>query len=247
MDRLRLSWIVVLVVTAAAVHAAAGSPWKRYETAVGGSQVVPLGDGTTVKINTNSEFRSRIGTDRDDIVMVRGEALFQVSRNAAMPLVVDATSAVLRTSDAEFDVRIRDTQSVDVLVTKGQLTVVVKDPKGVSDSIVGAGKIARFRGKDLAISDTSHDEVAQALAWTEGYLWFQRLALGDIVEEFNRYSERQLIIEDPSLVGSKLSGKFVATDAGSFVNALGQLGISAQDKTEPSGRSVLALRRRTAL
>ena len=247
MDRLRLSCIVVLIATAATVYAAAESPWKSYETAIGGSQVAPLGNGTTVKINTNSELRSRVSKDRHDIVVVRGEALFQVPHDAGVSFVVDATRALLRTSDAEFDVRIRDTQSVDVLVTKGQLTVAVKDAKPASDSIVGAGKVARIRGNNLKVSDTGHDAVVQALAWTEGYLWFDRLPLGDIVQEFNRYSVRRLIIEDPSLVAARFSGKFVATDEGSFVNALGQMGVSAQDKTEPSGGSVWVLRRRTAL
>src|SRR5258708_2642563 len=91
MDRLRLSCIVVLIVTAATVYAAAESPWKSYETAIGGSQLAPLGNGPSVKINTNSELRSRISKYRHDIVVVRGEALFQVPHDAGVPFVIDTT------------------------------------------------------------------------------------------------------------------------------------------------------------
>ncbi|HEY4215190.1 MAG TPA: FecR domain-containing protein [Steroidobacteraceae bacterium] len=243
MDRLRLSLIVVLIVTAVSVYAAVGSSWKSYETAVGGSQVAPLGEGITVRINTNSALRTRISQEHRDVVMMRGEALFDVSHEAGVPFGVEAGRAFVRTRGAKFSVRIRDPQSVDVLVTEGELTVALNDTKGAPGSAVGEGKIVRVRGSGQAVCDTSQDEIARALAWTEGNLRFDRRPLGDIVQEFNRYSERQLIIEDPSLVAARFSGRFVATDEKSFLSTMGILGVVAQDRPEPNGRSVVVLRR----
>ena len=56
-------------------------------------------------------------------------------------------------------------------------------------------------------------DIAVATAWTQGKITFRATPLSDVVEEFNRYNTRQLVIADPTLKDTKISGVFSSTDA----------------------------------
>jgi transmembrane sensor len=67
---------------------------------------------------------------------------------------------------------------------------------------------------------TDHPDLATATAWTQRQLVFESAALSDVAEEFNRYNERQLIIQDPALYDFHVSGVFSSTDPASLVRFL---------------------------
>jgi transmembrane sensor len=65
-----------------------------------------------------------------------------------------------------------------------------------------------------------HANIAAATAWTERRIVFESATLSDVAEEFNRYNQRQLIIEDPDLYGFHISGVFSSTDPDSLIRFL---------------------------
>ena len=89
------------------------------------------------------------------------------------------------------------TQDVSFLSAGEQLTVTVK-----------------------AVSRPVHANVAAATAWTHGTLVFDGSRLADVVEEFNRYNERQLTVRDPSLADIRISGVYSSTDPALLVRFL---------------------------
>jgi len=62
--------------------------------------------------------------------------------------------------------------------------------------------------------------IAAATAWTHGTLVFDGSRLADVVEEFNRYNERQLTVRDPSLADIRISGVYSSTDPALLVRFL---------------------------
>jgi transmembrane sensor len=56
-------------------------------------------------------------------------------------------------------------------------------------------------------------DVAVATAWTRHRLIFESAPLTEVAEEFNRYNQRQLVIEDPGLASFRISGVFSSVDA----------------------------------
>jgi transmembrane sensor len=56
--------------------------------------------------------------------------------------------------------------------------------------------------------------------WLVGRLKFEGEPLGQVAEEFNRYSTRKLVIADPKLAAKPISGTFRADDQDAFVQAL---------------------------
>lgn len=73
-----------------------------------------------------------------------------------------------------------------------------------------------------AAQKTANPNIAGATAWREREIVFESATLSDVAEEFNRYNQRQLIIEDPKLYGFHISGVFSSTDPDSLIKFLRQ-------------------------
>jgi ferric-dicitrate binding protein FerR (iron transport regulator) len=73
-----------------------------------------------------------------------------------------------------------------------------------------------------AAQKTANPNIAGATAWREREIVFESATLSDVAEEFNRYNQRQLVIEDPEFYGFHISGVFSSTDPDSLIRFLRQ-------------------------
>jgi transmembrane sensor len=64
--------------------------------------------------------------------------------------------------------------------------------------------------------------VHNVTGWTHGELVFAATPLRDVVEEFNRYQKRPLVITSPSIGALRIDGVFLSTDPTSLVHFLRQ-------------------------
>jgi transmembrane sensor len=202
--------------------------WTTYETGLGEWQKIQLPDGTTVNLNTDTELNARISGSRRDIILTRGEALFHVAHDTTRPFYVTAGGTVIRAVGTAFSVRIRDSEHVDVLVEEGRVAVAPPGKQAnfenpsllASADMVSAGEGANVRRSVVSIHSVLAKDITRKLAWTEGYLAFQGETLADVVQEFNRYNQRQITIADPSIVNLQFGGIFRTTELDSFVATL---------------------------
>jgi transmembrane sensor len=63
-------------------------------------------------------------------------------------------------------------------------------------------------------------DTATATAWTQRRLVFDSVPLSEVVDEFNRYNERPLVIEDRKLEDFRVIGVFSSTDPSSLIRFL---------------------------
>jgi transmembrane sensor len=87
------------------------------------------------------------------------------------------------------------------------------------------GTIYLSGGEQLTVSaqtsqKTDHPNIAGATAWRQRQIVFESASLADVAEEFNRYNERQLVIEDTGLYDFHISGVFSSTDPDSLIRFL---------------------------
>jgi transmembrane sensor len=87
------------------------------------------------------------------------------------------------------------------------------------------GTVYLSGGEQLTVSaqtsqKTDHPNIAGATAWRQRQIVFESASLADVAEEFNRYNERQLIIEDTGLYDFHISGVFSSTDPDSLIRFL---------------------------
>jgi transmembrane sensor len=193
--------------------------WQHYETRIGSLSRIVLEDGSVVDLNTNSDIRVRIGTQRREIRLLRGEGRFQVAHDKSRPFVVSAAKAAVRAVGTEFSVRLHSSAQVDVLVSEG--VVAIESGRVAHSPPVHAGESAIVFPDRVSVSRVDPQLLQRRYAWTTGQLQFRGETLAEAVSEFNRYNRRQLRLADPSLAQLRVGGNFNATDPESFAAALG--------------------------
>ncbi len=223
-----------------------------FVTAVGEQTSLPLPDGSLVNLNTQSILRVEYSTAFRDIRLSKGEALFDVAPDSERPFRVITEHAVVTAVGTQFNVR-NDTDDMVVTVVEGIVDVSVAPPSSgraprarslfrhppvdPSPTRLTVGQQARLTAQtgELAVVDAV---IENATAWRERRLVFEALALEDVIDEFNRYNDPPLAIDDPQLRTLPISGVFRANDRASFVDFLKQMKL-ARSRTRADGTIVL--------
>jgi ferric-dicitrate binding protein FerR (iron transport regulator) len=91
---------------------------EYYASAVGEVRRIPLEDGSTLVLNTDSRARVHFGRELREVRLLQGEALFEVAHDARRPFVVQSAAWQVRAVGTVFGVRLRGTE-VDVTVSEG--------------------------------------------------------------------------------------------------------------------------------
>lgn len=206
------------------------TPGDRYTTTVGEQRLVTLDDGTRLRLDTNTAVRVRLGAARRDVDLIRGQAFFDVARDATRPFVVRADGTSVRAVGTQFDVR-RAGDMVKVTLVEGVVEV----------SHAKAAKTWRLQPGEALASDPSaiaaprKIDIAAATSWTAGRLVFRRTPLAEAVAEVNRYSRRKVVVDAPRLQTVPVSGVFDVGDTEAFVVAVGDL---FELRAQPSGDEI---------
>src|SRR5262249_36488345 len=87
-----------------------------YKTKVGEIRRVPLSDGSAVTVNSSTDLKVRMEKRSRQIELERGEAWFEVAKDAKRPFVVIAGRVKARAIGTAFSVRRREA-GVEVMVT----------------------------------------------------------------------------------------------------------------------------------
>lgn len=196
---------------------------KRYVTPVGGIASIGLPDGSSVTLNTDSGIRVDLSDVERLVRLDSGEAFFEVAKDASRPFVVVAGSKRVTAVGTKFSVR-RDGENVSVIVTEGKVRV-----EGAGEQpLLVAGTMALASRTKVSVQEGSAEQVEEALSWRTGYLIFDATDLADAIAQFNRYTNRKIVIGDAAIAGVRVSGKFRATNSEAFVRILSDnFGIAA--------------------
>lgn len=203
---------------------------ERYASAIGEVRRLPLSDGSTILLNTDSEVLVRLTQERREIHLRRGEALFEVAHDSNRPFIVHANDTLVRAVGTAFAVRLEDAQ-IDVTVTEG--VVELSDAAATNrfraaPSIMVRPIAQRVKANERAViahagapavEPIAAPQVSRQLAWREGMVSFDGESLQTAVSEINRHNRRRIVIDDAVLAGRPLVGVFRATDVEGFAAA----------------------------
>lgn len=187
---------------------------NRYSTPIGGRDTIPLTDGSQVVLNTDTRIRVDLTDTERRVQLDKGEAFFDVARDATRPFVVQVGDKRVTAVGTKFSVR-RVGDDIRVTVTEGK--VRIDQPEAQSSPLLEAGNIAQTADTETLIRESSPPEVEQLLSWRSGYLVFEATPLADAVAEFNRYSPRKIVIEDAATAALRIGGNFRTDNAEAFL------------------------------
>ncbi|WP_049620670.1 FecR family protein [Frateuria defendens] len=224
--RRRLAWLVPSAAVAAGALLALGLLQRPRDPApvaqhfASGTEVleVALGDGTQLKLDADAALTVRLGTDRREVQLERGRAEFHVAHDARRPFAVQAGTSLVRDLGTVFQVS-RASDGVTVGLLEGQVAVSGgQGGQAWSRPLQPAQQLhVDPHGKAGAVAPL---DLAAAQGWPAGELVFRERALGDLVEDMNRYASTKLRLGDASLSTIRVSGSFHAGDQEALARAL---------------------------
>lgn len=230
-------------------------------TEVGVVRTVELPDGSIVRLNTNSALDVVFTAIERRVRLSRGEAFFTIARNSARPFIVSAAGVDIQAVGTEFNVRFH-AEAIEVTVREG---VVRVDDAANGESLLARSALAlevtgappilaagqrvvipvaampKLSGMPVTPVAVAPLEIERSLAWQNRRLVFESAPLSSMVEEFNRYNRRRLVIADHELATRRFGGTFEANDPKTFIDLLRtSYDVVAEER---AGETVLRLRR----
>jgi ferric-dicitrate binding protein FerR (iron transport regulator) len=210
--------------------------WRTFNTDFGAPSPVALEDGSVLHLGPSTQIQVGFSGDRRLVVLVRGEAEFNVAHNSKRPFDILAAGTTVRAVGTEFLVRIRPAHSVLVRVTEG--VVQVTSSAQMESKSAFYLNTAQLRAGDIAVSD-SHGIVVAA----QGWLTFNRETLAQAVEQVNRFGWAQFEIADPRITQRSIAGAVHILEPDSFLPILQPYHITSQTLGQsPSGSPRFRLR-----
>jgi len=186
--------------------------------------VIALSDGSTLQLNAHSAVAYEFTPTTRTVRLLRGEAFFQVARDAERPFVVEAGGGRTTALGTAFDVRL-DGDTTDVTVTEHAVSVTSLD-SGQWAVRVEEGQRAAY-GPDGQVRDVSSADVSAALAWRRGLLVVDNATLAAVVTEIGRHFSGRIVIAGTSVAERRVSGTLAITDTDAALAFLEQtLGVT---------------------
>lgn len=188
-------------------------------TAVGEMRTISLPDGSTAQLNTASAIAfdfAADGTGPRQVRLLRGEAAFEVVKNPDRPFTVAAGGGVSRVLGTVFTVR-ASSGGASVTLLEGRVAVSAGD--GGREAVLSPHQRVRYDAVQ-GVGAVEAVDPQSAAAWRRGKLVFHDRALGDVIDELNRYHPGVIRLADEALRAKRVNGVFDTGDPVAVVGAL---------------------------
>ncbi|QVM84880.1 FecR family protein [Novosphingobium decolorationis] len=202
------------------------TPENSWSTGPGEVRAITLADGSQVHLNGNSRLFARIGETRREVRLETGEALFDVTHDPARPFTVSAQDSTVTVLGTRFDVALNG-EAVDLQVERGLVRFAANAP-GIAPVRVPAGHTTRLA--DGVIAPLARIRGEDAESWRSGWLQVRDMPLDELVPQLERWTDRQILVEDPALLRTRVAGRLHLAEPVTVLENLGLLhGFSVKD------------------
>lgn len=165
-----------------------------FRTAVGERARIALPDGSTAYLNTDSAIALDYSEERRRVTLLRGEAVFEVSKDPVRPFDVEALGGRATALGTAFALRRQDEDAV-VTVIEGR--VGVASPAGAED----LPPVVRLRHdqqvsyrRGAAPGPVIAVDAAAVAPWRRGLIVIEALPLSDALAELDRYHPGRILL-----------------------------------------------------
>jgi transmembrane sensor len=212
---------------ALAIGATGGAFWlwhrrgEVYETNLGEVRRITLSDGSSMLLDSATVAHVRFDEHYRDIELLRGQGLFEVTKDSARPFIVHARDVSVRAVGTVFAVRAVD-RNVAVTVTEGVVEVADSSASGstIPQRVAAEERAVVDDTRTIQVQPVTEAQVERHLAWRDGMLNFDGESLADAVAEINRHNQRQIVVDDPTLASRPVIGIFRASDTEGFAQTV---------------------------
>lgn len=203
-----------------------------YETAVGGLSRVVLVDGSVLTLNTDTRVEVTVTDEIRLLALQSGEMHIDVAKDLNRPFQVWVNDSVFEAVGTQFNIRIDDSQHVELLVTEGKVRVGVS-PKALLDGghadgtsvllddlYLAQGQRVIVEGQKHTVERLVPSDIEVELSWKNGNLVFRGEPLSEAIAEISRYTSVEFVIVDEDLKALRVAGLYKSGDVAGFLNSL---------------------------
>lgn len=190
--------------------------YERFET-THDVRVVTLGDGSQVEMNLGTQLVYSNYKDQRRLTLNRGEAFFKVSHDSAHPFILRAGDGRVRVTGTQFNVWKYEDQ-VRVMLLEGSVKIS-------SDTVHGSvpltpGMQASYQHGDATPKVRAINTDDSALAWRQGKLVLDNLALADALPLINRYLSKPVMLADTPTGAIRIGGIYNINEVNNLIPSL---------------------------
>ncbi|MFT5759433.1 MAG: transmembrane sensor [Alteromonadaceae bacterium] len=207
---------------------------NSYATLMGQQMDTTFDDGSIIHLNTNSRIETEFSDEKRIIKLIKGEVLFEVAHDPSRPFIVYAGDRLVQAIGTKFVVHLKP-ENIQVTVTDGKvkmskvaMNTKLTDIKELNSTTKQKDDVFIIKGEKVFVGSDqvpklTHikpENLKRELSWLDGKLIFDNEELFDVIEEFNRYVDIVIVLEDPALHNIRISGRFDLGDSEALIEAL---------------------------
>lgn len=192
-------------------------PWHgqgELHNGKGGPRQLVLEDGSRVWLMGDSTIRPRFDSSHRHLELVRGQAFFEVTADAARPFTVHAGDSRIEVTGTAFAVELQGPQ-LSVAVEHG--SVRVEDPRH-STRLVGGERIRLDNRDGRRVRDRIMPR--RVAAWRRGELIAEDQPIGELLEQLRPHYAGWILLRDESLAKQQVTGLYDLSDPQRALEAL---------------------------
>lgn len=176
---------------------------------------ITLEDGSIVTLSAESAIAVSLSAGERQVKLLKGEAFFQVTRDAQRPFKVIASHVQAIVVGTEFDVRMA---ADDVTVDVAEGVVAVGKIGATDGERLGAGQSVSI----AANGKTRHGALPSEFvgAWRQGRLLTAEVPLRDAVEQLRRHFDGAIVLTDSALGDRPITGAYTLSEPESALRAI---------------------------
>ena len=180
----------------------------------GHRHILTLSDGTLVQLNSGSRlvFPAEFSDSKREVYL-KGEAYFEVTKNADKPFIVKTAYIDIKVLGTVFIISAyEDEQMVSAVLVEGKVIVSQKNKLfGYTEKKLNPGQ-GCFYSSSTRTSEVRNVNLSEYVSWIEGIIPFKDRPLIGIVNQVERYYNKKILIEGDKLANTLISGKLVLFD-----------------------------------
>jgi transmembrane sensor len=179
------------------------------------NKITSLPDGSLLVLRAQAEVKvDYAASERRLDLRKDSEAYFKVRRDPQRPFIVQAGKLTIQAVGTAFDVR-RDADRVRVVVEEGSVKVSGANKQWL---LTAGQQLEYSSAADHAV--TARINADYALRWRDGEFAYEKIALGEVIEDINRYSTRKIQISDDTVLQMPYTGTVFVRSIDDWLRAL---------------------------
>ena len=194
----------------------------RFDSAGTGDamRVVTLRDGTVARLGTGARIRVSMADDIRKIVLLSGEARFEVASDKARPFVVRSGDVYAQATGTVYSVRRVGPTGGRVSVTEGSVLVWPRDERDQAVLLRAGGEVTLDPGPVHAAAPSARRAPPPLPPPELAQISLDNVPVRAAVARFNRVNRTRIVIADAAIGDLTIIGLYRADDPAHFAAAV---------------------------